>query len=109
MRKDNIMTMQHQIDAAIAQTIIRAPFTYFDQLILIHQGRVCIVEEDDLSFRWTDASDTLLHKIAGELSDDEADDLEAEETEAFDPEDEMLETAFEVRLRDWHYEMGMTH
>jgi hypothetical protein len=101
LKKDVIMTIQHQIDAAISKAIIRAPFTYFDQLILIHDGAVCIIEEDDLSFRWIDACDTILHKIPGELSDDE--------TEDFDPDDEMQDTAFEVRLRDWQYEMGQTN
>jgi hypothetical protein len=95
------MTIQHKIAAAISKAIIRAPVTYFDQLILIHDGAVCIIEEDDPSFRWTDACDIILHKIPGELSDDDDD--------RFDPDDEMLDTAFEVRLRDWQYEMGLTH
>jgi hypothetical protein len=70
------MTMQHQIEAVTAQALDRAPFTHFDQLIMIHQGQVCILEVDDLSFRWTDASDTVLHKIQGDLSDDNGEQMD---------------------------------
>jgi hypothetical protein len=73
------MTIQNRIEhavsgaiaGAIAKAIDRAPFTYFDQLIILRGGEVCITEEDDLSGPGVDASDILLHRIAGELSDDD--------------------------------------